>query len=528
MLSLLPLFLLAITGFGENTRPNIILLLADDMGYSDIGCFGGEIQTPNLDKLAREGIRLSHFYNNARCCPTRASLLTGVYPHQAGVGGMTDIDAPIPEYQGYLNNRVLTLGEALKAAGYATFLSGKWHVGEEQEVWPANRGFDRSYALIEGVASFFDFLPLWNESWPPGNQVTLTENGKLAIPPAGEFYATDLYTDKALKFIEEHDSAQPFFLYLGYTAPHWPLHALPEDIERYAFSYDAGWQAIQRERIKRLKEIGLIDADVPESVPGLDSWDALDEQEKAQQSQLMAVYAAMVDRMDQNIGRILEQLKCTGNFDNTLILFMSDNGAAKAGNLAAGKYGNPRFDPEAVPGSPESCTGYGPNWARVSNTPFRDVKATTYEGGVATPFIAWWPSKFPGGKILNQPAHVMDIMPTLLELAGGSYPQTGDLVPLEGQSLVQFLSNTSSLSTQTLAWEHIGNRAVLKGKWKLVSKRGTSWELFDLSRDRIEQQNMIDFNAETAKQMIEYFDEWSQRAGVLDYAEVEKVIPYKF
>ncbi len=514
-------------------KPNIILILADDMGYSDIGCFGAEIQTPHLDRLASEGVRLSSFYNNARCCPTRAALLTGLYPHQAGVGGMTDINASIPEYQGYFNNKTMTIADLLRDAGYSTYLSGKWHVGEDRAHWPLQHGFDQCFSLIQGAASYFDFLPYRNERWPPGNQITIVRNNTPLDLSDTTFYATDLYTDEAINLLEKHEEEKPFFLYLSYTAPHWPLHALPEDIAKYENTYQAGWEAIRKARYERLKKSGLIGTrtKLSKKNPADRHWNQLSDQEKQQEARLMTVYAAMVDRMDQNIGKLLQYLEKDGQLNHTVIFFLSDNGGSTAGSLTGGKYGHPRFSVEALPGTPESFTGYGKSWANVSNTPFRFFKADTYEGGIASLFIAWYPGHFSKNHISDAVSHIVDIMPTVAELAGTKYPDTFDghaLKPLEGKSLVAVLSGESSLPDRPLYFEHMGKGGVIEGNWKLVRFRNQPWELYNLKEDRSETHNLAEEFLEQLKTLQSKYEQWSVQNKVLPWKEVEQAIPYTF
>lgn len=513
--------------------PNIILILADDMGYSDIGCFGSEIETPYLDRLADEGVRLSSFYNNARCCPSRAALLTGLYPHQVGIGAMTDIGVSIPEYQGYFNDRTATLADVLGQAGYKNYLSGKWHVGEEADHWPLSHGFDRCFALIQGAASYFDFLPYRNDRWPPGNQLTVVRDNEPLDLGDTSFYATDLYTDEALRLLEGHEGEQPFFLYLSYTAPHWPLHAPREDISKYKDTYQIGWEAIRQQRYERLQSLGLIgdQTKLTEKNPDERDWVALTEREKQREAQLMTVYAAMIDRLDQNIGRLLEQLEANNQLDHTVIFFLSDNGASTAGPLSGGKYGHPRFDPNAPPGTPASFTGYGKNWANVSNTPFRYFKADTYEGGIASPFIAWYPGHFKAGYISNVPAHIVDLLPTIVELANPGFTDatdTSDGPSTEGVSLVHLLTGDRQLATRPLYFEHMGNSGLIEGVWKLVRFRNRDWELYNLAKDRSETDNLSDTYPSRVRAMKKLYEAWSEKNRVLPWEMVENAMPYSF
>ena len=513
--------------------PNIVLILADDMGYSDIGCFGAEIQTPHLNRLAAEGVRLSSFYNNARCCPSRAALLTGRYPHQVGVGAMTDIGVSIPEYQGYFNEETVTLADGLRQAGYATYLSGKWHVGEEADHWPLAHGFDHCFSLIQGAASYFDFRPYRNERWPPGNALTVVRDSIPVDLSDTSFYATDLYTDEALRMLSGHPGDQPFFLYLSYTAPHWPLHALPEDIRKYEDTYQVGWEAIRQKRYERLKTLGLISEQTPlsEKNPAERDWDALSEIEQQREARLMAVYAAMVDRLDQNIGRLLDYLEAQGQLENTAILFLSDNGGSTAGSLTGGKYGHPRFDPNALPGTPASFTGYGKSWANVSNTPFRFFKADIYEGGIASPFITWYPGHFKAGHSSDVPTHIVDLMPTIVALSKTNDSDTlndSTIQSAEGVSLLPILSGEDDLATRPLYFEHMGNGGLIEDAWKLVRFRDQDWELYNRQEDRSETNNLAGVYPDRVDAMRRKYERWAEKNHVLPWEVVEQAIPYSF
>ncbi|MFW5832078.1 MAG: arylsulfatase [Prolixibacteraceae bacterium] len=517
----------------SSKQPNIVLILADDMGFSDIGCYGSEINTPNLDKLAAEGVRFSSLYNNARCCPTRAALITGLYPHQAGVGEMTDTDLPIPEYQGFLNDESVTIADVLGEVGYTSYLSGKWHLGDEPGNRPLDNGFDECFAFLNGAASYFDFKPYRSELWPPGNDLTVVSDNEPVSMEGKEFYATDLYTDSAVNFINKHSAEKPFFLYLPYTAPHWPLHALPEDIAKYEGKYDEGWNAIREKRYERLLQMGIIDetTKLSEKYQPDKNWEDLTEEEKEYETRLMEVHAAMIDRMDQNIGRILETLEKKGELNNTVILFLSDNGAAGARGLTGGKYGHPRFNPDALPGTPESFTGFGRNWANVSNTPFREFKSDIHEGGIATPFIAWYPEKFPAGKINHTVSHIVDVMPTLLELAGTTYPEEFEgykIKPAEGKNLIPVITEMKKLEDQTYYFEHLGKCGVIDSEWKIVRFRDEPWELYNLKQDRSETNNLAEENPEKLNELAQKYDAWAEKNNVLPREKVEKKMIYDF
>lgn len=497
----------------EAPRPDILLIMADDMGFSDPGCYGGEINTPNLDRLAAGGVRFTQFYNAARCCPTRASLLTGLYPHQVGMGGMVSAHdaepAPGP-YQGYLATEgCLTLAEALAPAGYRSYMSGKWHVGEHPDYWPHTRGFERYFGLISGASSYYELIA----DQPRLRQMAL--DSSRWEPPAEGFYMTDAITDHAVEWLQQHQREspeQPFFLYVAYTAPHWPLHALPEDIERYQGRYDQGWDALRRERYERQRRIGLFDGSVQLSKrPGdIPPWDSI--ADRREWARRMEVYAAMVDRMDQGIGRLLTALRRSGRLDNTIILFLSDNGGCHE-DIS----GRELHDPEAPIGARGSYVAYRRPWANASNTPFRLYKSWVHEGGSASPFVVHWPAgNLPGGAFIDQPAHIIDLMPTLLELAGATYPDTfrgSPATPLEGISLLPYLRGQRAVD-RILFWEHFGNAAIRQSDWKLVRERDGDWELYDLSLDRAEQDNLIEEWPRQARAMQQLYYHWAGRVGV--------------
>lgn len=493
-------------------RPNIILIMADDMGYSDIGCFGSEINTPNLDKLASQGIRFTQFYNAARCCPTRAALLTGLYPHQAGVGHMTE-NRGHPSYQGYLNDHCVTIGEVLRTAGYRTYISGKWHVGDDRPHWPIDRGFDRSYSLVYGGSNYFRL------EWP-GRRRDFPIKPKLVrddkvIQPEENWYATDAITKSAVDFLKEHDPKKPFFLYVPYTAPHWPLHAWPKDVAKYRGKYLTGWDALRKQRHKRLIDMGLVDPrwslsprdqEVPpwEEAKDKETWDLK-----------MAVYAAQIDSMDQGIGKILAQVKALDAEENTLVLFLSDNGGC-AEIIDWGQPGAPA-------GDKDSFMSYGIGWANASNTPFRRYKHWVHEGGIATPLIAYWPATIKKPAVTSQPGHIIDFMATFVEAAGTQYPKSHmgrDIIPLEGKSLLPIFQGKKRAGHEELFWEHEGNRAVLQGKWKLVALHRGEWELYDMETDRTELNNIAAKHPAKVKELAEKYERWAKRCGVLPWDDI--------
>lgn len=503
------------------TRPNIVLIMADDLGFSDIGCYGSEIQTPNLDALAAGGLRFSSFYNAARCCPTRASLLTGLYPHQAGMGGMVTHpgesvkprDLATGPYQGYLADNTVTIAEALRLAGYRSYLSGKWHVGEFRPCWPIDRGFDRHYGMISGAMNYFGDMDKGSD---PGKKRIFGEDGEVTTPPAEGFYTTDAFTDRAIAMLESHPGNTPFFLYLPYNAPHWPLHAHEEDIARYRGRYREGWAALRRQRYERMKGLGVIDPAWALSPPDPEAadWNALDDAKRDEMDLKMAVYAAQIDCMDRNIGRVIAQLKKMGCFENTLVLFLSDNGACHESG-ALGK--NYRLDLDGPIGSVNSFHSYGRSWSNASNTPFRLHKHWTHEGGCSSPLIAHWPEGIAArGTWHGQAGHIIDLLPTFLEAAGASMPADnahGPVQPLEGLSLVPAFKS-EGVRERELCWEHEGNRAVRVGDWKLVANgKNGPWELYNIAEDRTELRDRTKDLPEQAAEMQKQWHAWAARVG---------------
>ena len=508
-------------------KPNIVVIMADDMGFSDIGCYGSEIETPHIDSIARKGVRFTHMYNTARCCPTRASLLTGLYSHQAGMGRMVE-DLGKPGYRGFLNEQCVTLGEALRPAGYRTLMTGKWHVGERRPHWPVDRGFDRYYGLISGASNYF--------SSEPGRQMAL--DSEPAKAGGDDFYITDAFTDHAVRFMDDRKPGQPFLLYLAYTAPHWPLHALERDIRKYRDRYRMGWDQLRRERHARMLRLGIVDEKWPLSPrdPQGKAWDTVDDKEW--QARRMAVYAAQIDRMDQNIGRVLAKLKAMGEEENTLILFLADNGGC-AEPIAPGfrglqgkvhtddgkvvQYGNV---PGVWPGAGDTFASYGLEWANASNTPFRQYKSTVHEGGIATPLVAQWPAGISArNKIVNQTGHVIDIMPTCLDAAAQAYPRTHkgqEIVPVSGESLRPAFSGQPFARKSPLFWEHIGNRAVRDGDWKLVARSQRPWELYNMKADRTELRDLASSQPGEVARLTATYDAWAKRCNVLPVDQLRK------
>ena len=534
-------------------RPNIIVIMSDDMGYSDLGCYGAEINTPHIDGLAANGLRYTQFYNTARCVPTRAALLTGLYPHQAGLGEMTS-DLGQPGYTGDLARHTVTLAEVLRSAGYRTYMAGKWHVSlnldhaGDQSSWPMQRGFDRFYGTIIGAGSFYD-------PW------TLTRGNDPIAPDADPeyqpdtFYYTHAITDHAVRYIDDHAATHadaPFFLYVSHTAPHWPMHALDEDIAKYRGKYDVGYEAIRQARFKRMRELGVIGDDVA-LTPAPQAWDDIPEEMRAWEARCMEVYAAMIDSMDQGIGKIIESLKRHDQFENTLILFLHDNGGCHEQfgrnprrNPASGiepmqpgemqtqmiplrtRDGQPiLMGPDVMPGPPESYIAYGRNWANVSNTPLRLYKINNHEGGIASPLVAHWPRGITAkNELRHNVGHVIDLMPTFVELAGAEYPATfadHTIPPMEGRSLVPGFAKDDPDEARLIIWEHMGNAALRQGNWKAVRLRqndGTfpaPWELYNIANDRSESRNLAAEHPEKTAALAELWEKHAHRTLIYPF-----------
>ena len=550
-LSLLPLCFCSQTLSNAANRPNIVLIMADDMGYTDIGCYGSEIETPVLDRLADGGIRFTQFYNTSRCCPTRASILTGLYSHQAGIGLMTG-DRGYDAYRGDLNRSCVTLAESLSLSGYQNYMSGKWHVTRhtgpkaDQSNWPLQRGFDRFYGTITGAGSFFDPATLCR-----GNQYITPVNDPHYQPES--FYYTDAISDNAAKFVSDHfetQSEKPFFLYVAYTSAHWPMHAPQKEIEKYRGRYDDGYEAIRKQRYKDAIAKGVLDQRWTMS-KGPVNWDTYKHQDW--DKRCMEVYAAMVDRMDQGIGRIIDVIESKGELEDTLVIYLQDNGGCAEGyGRASNADKKDRFNftpfgpddlqtkiwppmqtrdgrwvrtgPETMPGGEDTFVAYGLGWANVSNTPFRGYKHDGYEGGISTPFVVHWPSGIADqqrGGLVHQPAHLIDIMPTLLDAATGDYPSEyagHEIQPMEGKSLVPTFSGQPIQRESPLGFEHHGNLALRDGRWKIVSAyrrdQPTRWELFDMDLDRTELNDLSETHPEKLDEMVAKWQTWADRVGV--------------
>ncbi|MFL2664414.1 MAG: arylsulfatase [Dehalococcoidia bacterium] len=520
-----------------NQKPNIILILADDMGFSDLGCFGSEIKTPNLDKLANNGLKFSQMYNTARCCPSRASLLTGVYPHQAGIGHMVG-NYGVNEYQGYLTSNTATIAEVLRTGGYRTQMSGKWHVGgtaplRDNENWnpgdkehptPNQRGFDYFWGTMAGGGNYF-------------SPKTLMDNEKKIEVDSYDFYYTEKITDHAVKMIDESaKESRPFFSYVAYTAPHWPLHAKDEDIDKYKGVYSDGWDDLRKKRYENLKNLGIIknNWDITDRDKDAEEWESV--KNKDWEQSRMEVYAAQIDNLDQGVGRIVNTLEKNDIRNNTIIMFLSDNGGC-AEYLAEDTDGPdslmfdvPLWDgtklrmgnnPNIKPGGPDTFQSYDIGWSNASNTPFRLHKRWVHEGGISTPFIINWPDKIKDKNIIERTSHIMDISATIYNMANTNYPtniKSNSIINLEGESFYKnILGDEDENRKNTLFWEHEGNKAVRKGKWKLVCEDSSAWELYDMDNDRTEINNLSNEYPDLVNQLHNEYIEWSKRIKVLPW-----------
>lgn len=491
------------------SRPNIIIVLVDDMGYSDVGCYGSEIETPHIDRLAAGGLRFTQFYNAGRCCPTRASLLTGRHPHQVGIGHMTEPpDSPLGfegAYQGFINENCVTIAEVLRGAGYRTLMTGKWHVGmHRRECWPLQRGFDRFYGCLSGAINYFK----------PGDGRGITL-GNEPVETDKRFYATDTFTDYACKFIKESvaEDDKPFFLYLAYNAPHWPLNAKWEDYQKYKGKYRDGWEPLMERRLAKQKSLGIFeDSIVPATHVG-PKWDSLQPKQREDLDSIMAAYAGCVDSIDQNIGKLTRQLKELDQLDNTVIFFLSDNGACQeGGRLGSGSE-------KMVQDPPLETTGgvrLGMAWANACNTPFRLYKHFLHEGGASTPLIVHWPKGIPQasrGTFVRQYAYLPDFMATCLEMSGGKYPT--DIPKCEGASMLSLLQGEDEpIHTAPIFWEHEGNASVRWGDWKLVREYQKPWELYNLAADRTEMNDLATGNSDKRDEITAMWVSWAERNEV--------------
>jgi arylsulfatase A-like enzyme len=514
------------------SRPNVVLIVADDLGFSDLGCYGGEIRTPNLDRLGRAGVRFSQFYTTARCSPSRASLLTGLHPHQTGIGVLTNDDRP-DGYPGTLNDRCVTVAEVLREHGYATCLAGKWHLVSQMDTvndaWPTRRGFDRFFGTITGCGSFYT----------PG---TLTRGESDASKEADDpdFFYTDAIATEAVSFIDDQAARpeQPLFLYTAFTAPHWPLHAPEADIRRYDGVFDDGWDVLRERRLTRLVEEGILPADttLSDRDPTQPAW--ADADHKEWEVQRMQAYAAQVERMDRGVGRILDALVRTGRRDDTIVIFLSDNGASPEElpkideesfrqrtdilppRTRDGRQLRVGNTPDIVPGAEDTYASYGQAWANLSNTPLRLYKRWVHEGGIAAPFILHWHSGgLPAGTVEHRPAQLTDVLPTLLEATGADYPDSfrgRPIPPPEGRSMLAALRGEPT-TERTLYWEHTGNCAIRQGRWKLVREYPHRWELYDMTADRTELVDVAAVHPDIVERLGTAWQEWADRVGVLPW-----------
>lgn len=487
------LFALTLLGVAHSAPPNILLIMADDMGFSDIGCYGGEIQTPNLDRMAADGMRMTQFYNNGKCTTTRASLLSGMYPR--GQGNAIPLNIP-------------SIGEVMHAAGYQTALSGKWHLGSRAPQRPIDRGFDEFYGLMDGCCNFFN--PAQPDPDAKGGRVRVFgHNDTLIHEFPKDFYTTDAFAAHTSETIKRfHKAGRPFFIHLAFTAPHYPLHAPPEDIAKYRGKYKMGWEQLRRQRHARQIAMGLLDPKWQLSETDSKAYDWTTANQDWEDLR-MATYAAMVDRMDQNIGKVLATLDELGIREDTIVMFLADNGGCT--EEPGGR------DDSQQPGIASTYTAVGPAWGWAQNTPFRRYKSWVNEGGISTPFIVRWPGKIQAGSISGQVGHIIDVVPTCLEIAGADYPkQTSKgepTAPVEGRSLIPVLSGGTRDAHVALFWEWSGNCAVRKGDWKLVwdtLNRGKQWQLYDLAADRTELHDLASQDPDRVASMRGAYEAWAE------------------
>lgn len=533
------ILLLAAGGaFAEAKKPNILLIVADDMGYTDMGSYGGEIKTPNLDALAARGLRATNYYVGPTCSPTRSMMFSGVDNHVAGLGNMHEYLGPQqqgkPGYEGHLNDRVASMAQVLRDGGYHTYMAGKWHLGEEQKDWPAAKGFERDFTLMQGGGSNWDDMGYPNPAHP---NLTFSLNGKpLDKLPKGHF-STQAFSDFIIKSVDEQKAdGKPFFAYLSYQAVHSPF-AVPDDwLDKYKGQFDQGYDAVRAARIGRMKEMGLVGKDaVPfPRLPNIPAWDTLKPEQKKVMARRMEVYAAMLENMDSHIGRVLDHLKQNGQLDNTLVIFMSDNGAEPVELLELAQKVDPRFKvwmeknwdtrPEAC-GRPKSVCDYGPAWAQVGSGPYRFFKAWVAEGGIKVPFIVAGPGVKHNGDKTDALLHVTDIAPTLFEVAGVQHPSASNnkLAPLAGKSMLPVLTGKADSvrgDKDWLGWELFGNRAIRQGDWKLVSiVKGAGgsgdWQLFDLRNDPGETRDLSKAQPAKRAELLAHWDEYAKKNGVI-------------
>ncbi len=496
------------------TKPNILIIVVDDMGYSDLGCFGGEISTPNIDKLADQGVRFTQFYSNPMSAPTRASLLTGLYPTNAGIGNM-GLETTVKEYQNYLRHDCATVAEIFKHAGYYTYQSGKWHVGQDEGQKPVERGFDKGFTMIGGATDYYEPLGMYlnNEPWKA---------------PEG-YYMTHAVTEKAVEFIHEVRDA-PFLMYLAYNAPHWPLQAPQEDIDKYKGRYDQGWDVIRKERFERMKKMGVLSEDAvlspPDESAGRWKWDALSAEEKKRWAGYMEIYAAMIDVVDQGVGQVIDALEKQGVLDDTIILFMSDNGSCAEDRAKVYIKGVDKDAPPTVAGS---TIVYKAPWANVSATPHWKYKSSSFNGGINVPLIVRYPQvvKRQGG-FNRSAAHVMDVLPTLLDLTSTerlTYMGGQKMQDLDGVSMKSLLKGGSKPIHDYICWEHRGKCAILKGNWKMVfDNSNQQWKLYDLTRHGgVEVEDLSARNPQKVEELLADYKEWMKENKVIPFTEQLKL-----
>ncbi|MEM8670371.1 MAG: arylsulfatase [Planctomycetota bacterium] len=520
---------------GAKQRPNIVIIMADDMGYSDVGCYGGEINTEHIDRLAADGLRFTQFYNTGRCCPTRAALLTGLYPHEAGLGHMVYGDKGAG-YHPYLNQQCVTIAEVLRDAGYRTMMSGKWHVGHKRGQWPTDRGFEHFYGIHIHVDSYFKVLP----------GCPVYHNDQLTIPPTTkpdnqlhpeqEWYTTDVFTDWSLKFLDDAtNDDRPFFLYTAYNSPHWPLEAPDENIDHYRGQYSNGWDQLREQKLAKMKSIGLISSDTELPPSMCPRWDSLSKEDQRESCFRREIYAAQIERMDTNVGRIVEKLKEIGKLENTLILFLSDNGCCAEGGMYGYQWKKNTIENFSKWRNDSGrSSSMGEAWSNASNTPFRMHKRWVHEGGIATPLIAHWPNVIKeGGQLTHQVGHVVDLMATCIDVADAHYPSKFNrqtFKPPSGQSLFAAMRDRQSAEPRTLFWEHETHSAIRVGDWKLVTLKGMdddAWELYDLSQTRTETTNVASEQPDRVARMKQQWYSWAQQANVLPWPKDRAKQPAK-
>ena len=515
----------------EDQRPNVLLILIDDMGYSDIGPFGSEIRTPNLDNLARAGIRMTNFYVGPTCSPTRSMLMSGNDHHVAGLGNMAEALQPNqvgqPGYEGYLNDRVVSVASLLRDAGYHTYMAGKWHLGDEPEHDPSQRGFEKSYTLLQGGASHFDDEWMMYAKYTP----TYRENGVRVHVPQG-FYSSEFYTDKIIEYIDAQQDDQPFLAYLSFAAVHDPLH-LPDDwLDRYAGAYDDGYAAVREQRLAQMKKLGLVPqgTELGPWLAMVPRWAELGPEQRKSEARRMELYAAMVENVDFHIGRVLDHLRKNGLYDNTLVVFFSDNGAN-----GAPMHAYPDTDEAWVErnsdnrlsnwGRRGSRIAQGTGWAQTSSTPFRLFKAFIAEGGIRSPLIISGPGVAKAGEIVHAVTHAMDVAPTFLEIAGVAYPtsyQGRSVEPMRGRSLVELLAGQREMvrtEDEPIGWEFLSWRALRVGDWKATwinTPFGVSdWQLFDLAKDPGEVRDLAGQHPDLLQQLVDSWEAYAKDVGVV-------------